>query len=229
MRIRHRWPAIIIGVIFLLTLVIGVAAVFAQTSGDAEGSVGTDDGSEGPVQAPPSNRTGFWRSWGRGPDELHQGPIARLRHSGIDRDQLLADALDISLEELGEAQAEAREAWIFQAVEEEVITQDEADLLLAVTAFKDSVDKKEILADALGISLEELEQAREDGLRLRELLEDLDLNPADVREGLRAAFESAVEDALSSGAITQEQADLILEFERPGRFLRRIRHLSPRH
>ena len=114
MRIRHRWPAIIIGVIFLLTLVIGAAAVFAQTSGDAEGSVATDDGSEGPVQAPPSNWTGFWRSWGRGHDELPQGPIARLRHSGIDRDQLLADALGISVEELQDARVEARNAGIQQ-------------------------------------------------------------------------------------------------------------------
>jgi hypothetical protein len=229
MRIRHRWPAIIIGVIFLITLGIGAAAVFAQTSGDAEGRVGTDDGSEETIQVPPSDRTGFWRSWGRGPDQLHQGPIARLRRSGIDRDQLLADALDISLEELGEARAEAQEAWILQAVEEEVITQDEADLLLAVAAFKNTVDKVELLASALGINLEELEQAREDGLLLRELLEELDLNPADVREDLRAVFESAVEDALFSGAITQEQAELILEFERPGRFLRRIHPFGSWH
>jgi hypothetical protein len=229
MRIKQRWPVIIIGAIFLLTLVIGAAAVFAQTSGDAEGSRRADDGSEEPVKLLPVARTGFWQPWGRGPDELHQGPIARLRHSGINRDQLLADALDVSLEELGEARAEARQAGILQAAEEEVITQDEADLLLAVAAFKDTVDKAELLANALGINLEELEQAREDGLHLRELLEELDLNPADVREGLRAVFESAVEEALFSGAITQEQADLILEFERPGRFFRRIRHLSPRH
>jgi hypothetical protein len=229
MRIKHRWPTIIIGLIFLLTLVIGAAAVFAQTSGDAEGISGADDGSEESDQVTPGDRTGFWRPWGRGPDEPHQGPIARLRRSGIDRDQLLADALDISPEELVEARAEAREAGILQAVEEEVITQDEADLLLAVIAFKGSVNKAELMANAVGISLEELEQAREDGLGLRGLLEELGLSPDDVREGLRAAFESSVEDAVSSGSITQEQADLILEFERPVRFLRRMHPSGPWH
>jgi hypothetical protein len=222
MRIKHRWPAIIIGVIFLLALLIGAAAVFAQTSGVAEDISQADDGSEEPVQVPPGDRAGFWRPWGRDPDEPRQGPIARLRRSGIDRDQLLADALDISLEELGEARAEAREARILQAVEEEVITQDEADLLLAAIAYKGTVNRAELLTNALGISLEELEQAREDGLGQRGLLEELELTPAGVREGLRAAFESSVEDAVSSGAITQEEADLILEFERPGRFLRRM-------
>ena len=229
MRSKPRWPTIIIGVIFLLTLVIGAAAVFAQTSGDAEGSGLADDGTEETVQLRPVDRNGFWRPWGRGADKLRQGPIARLRHSDIDRDQLLADALDISTEELGEARAEAREAWILQAVEEEVITQDEADLLLAAIAFKGTVDKREILANALGISIEELEQARDDGLGLRGLLEELELSPVDVRESLRAAFESSVEDAVSSGAITQEQADLILEFERPGRFLRRMQPSGPWH
>ncbi len=219
MRFKIRWPAIIIGLVLILILAIGAAAVFAQSSPDESDKSGRE-GNRGTDQRSPSNRFGLWRHLRRGSDSVPQGPLARLWRSGVDRDQLLADALGISVAELHEARVEARNTGIQQAADDGIITQDEADLLLAVMAFKVTVDKAELLTEALGISVDELMEAREDGLRMRELLEELELSPTDVREGLKEAFEAAVEDAVLSGEITEEQADLLLNFERPGRFFR---------
>jgi lambda repressor-like predicted transcriptional regulator len=127
--------------------------------------------------------------WGRG------GP-----KGAIDYQQLLADALGISVEELEAAYETARTAAIEQAVEEGLITQEQADEMLAwdgqnhrglfglrrgpkgVTG-ETKIDERALLADALGISVEDLQAAREE------------------------ANQTAIEQAIAEGIITQEQAD----------------------
>ena len=223
MRFKRRWPVIIIVLILILIIAVGTAAAFAQTSRDIDYIVGDGDrGFSG-------DRSELWRHPRRNPDAVPQGPLGRLRHSNIDRGQLLADALGISVEELDEARVEARYAGIQQAADEGIITQDEADILLAVTAFKDTVNKADLIADALGITVDELIQAREDGLRIPELLEELELSPGDVREGLREAYEESVDEAFLSGEITQEQADLLLNIERPARLFPKFHPYGPRY
>jgi predicted transcriptional regulator len=127
--------------------------------------------------------------WGRG------GP------HGIDYQQLLADALGITVDELQAAYETARAAAIEQAVTEGLITREQADEMLVwggtgrrgfgffgfhrgpkgVPA--SAIDEQALLADALGITVDELQAAREE------------------------ANQAAIEQAVAEGLITQEQAD----------------------
>ncbi len=69
---------------------------------------------------------------------------------------------------------------------------------------------QEAIAEALGISVEELEAAREDGIRLPELAESLGVDMADVQAAIQAARIEAINQAVADGDLTQEQADEIL-------------------
>lgn len=125
----------------------------------------------------------------------------------IDPQALLADALGITVDELEAAQDEAFSSMLTDAVAEGLLTQEEADLKLAMRALKDTVEPDAILADALGISVEELTAAREDGT-LRDLMAEQD--PLELRAALVAGYEAAVNQAAADGLITQAQADEIL-------------------
>lgn len=116
--------------------------------------------------------------------------------------EYLAQALGISVEELEEAYAKAHDAALDQAVANGDLTQEEAD---AIRTLRDSesemgrgpknrlfhflgrggVDFEPLLADALGISVEELRDAREEARQL------------------------ATAAAVDAGRLTEEQADLM--------------------
>jgi ribosomal protein S20 len=121
----------------------------------------------------------------------------------IDYQQLLADALGITVDELQSAFDQARTAAIEQAVEEGRITREQADEMLVwgglggkgfggfvgrmgrgFKGISDSaIDGNALLAEALGITVEELDAARE------------------------TANQAAIDQAVKEGLITQEQAD----------------------
>lgn len=67
------------------------------------------------------------------------------------------------------------------------------------------------LADALGISLSELEAARQDGVRLPELAEANGVDLEDLGQVMADARAEAIEQALADGAITEEQAEWLTE------------------
>lgn len=173
-------------------------------------------------------------------DTTSSSSIVLAHHGGMgmlsDRGQALADALGITLEELQAAQLEARNAMIDQAVEDGYLTQEQADQLKANTfGFGRGgrfgiYDEGQYLADALGITVEELQAAQleayaaeltaavEAGYLTQEQA-DLMLAQESVqnyidREGIeaqmQAAFEAALDAAIADGAITQEQADALL-------------------
>lgn len=209
--------------ILFLAAAVGAAAVMAQSS-DENGDNGTADVNENNHRWQLySNGSRAWRWHHRAAGDNAQGPLARLRRSDLDRDQFLADALDITVEELHEARTEARTAGIQQAVEDEIISQEEADLLIGAIKLRSIINKDELLAAVLGVDGAELEAARVDGRLMRELLEESELDPADVRDGLRTAFEAAVDEAVRSGEITEEQAKQIIEFDGPRRLMERFR------
>lgn len=79
--------------------------------------------------------------------------------------------------------------------------------MLAMQALKSYIDKDALLADALGISVEELQAAKEDG-SLRDLMANI--TPAELQGKIKAGVEAAVAQAVVDKAITQEQADLVL-------------------
>jgi hypothetical protein len=160
---------------------------------------------------------------------------------GFDNEDL-ANSLGISTDELNAAYQEAKEAALEQAVEAGLITQSQADQLLenglafpfggrwAGWLNQNGIDFEALLADALGITVDELQaayteahfaqidQAVEDG-RLTEEQADLmkgrySLSLSEsFRSAMRSAFEAAVQKAVDEGVITQSQADRILENE----------------
>lgn len=72
------------------------------------------------------------------------------------------------------------------------------------------IDRDEILADVLGMTVAELEAAKEAGTSIDELITEAGLDKETVRTEIKNAITEAVEQAVTDGTITQEQADLIL-------------------
>jgi hypothetical protein len=130
--------------------------------------------------------------------------------------EALAGALDITVEELESAQQEAHAVVIEQALEEGIISEEQADLMLATAELKATIDLDALVAEALGITVETLEEAREEGKTIRDLVEELGLDATTVGENLKAARIAALEQAVADGIITQEQADQILSHPRAG-------------
>ncbi len=149
-------------------------------------------------------------------------PLDRLRRNwpgaeNVDYDALLADALGATVEELHEAREEVKVAVIEQLVDEGAITQRQADLIVAVSVLRGAINRRELVADALGITVEELQEARQNEA-FRELLADLEITPAEVREVVLAEFELFVEQTVEDDLITDDQAELVMG--RPGLVLR---------
>lgn len=63
------------------------------------------------------------------------------------------------------------------------------------------------VADALGISVDEFEQAIEDGQTLADLADEYDVDLADLRSAMEEGRADALAQAVEDGVITQEQAD----------------------
>lgn len=154
-------------------------------------------------------------------------------------DEELAEALGISVDELAAAREEAKTAALEQAVADGLITQAQADALTngeRVFPFvgrgldflsNNGLDYQVFLAEALGISVDELTKARNQVFtdNINQTVADgtLTQERADLILGRRAlaqdstfqsamqtAFETAVKQAVASGVITQAQADQIL-------------------
>jgi len=125
-----------------------------------------------------------------------------IKGGDIDYQQLLADALGISVDDLQAAYETARDAAIDQAVAQGLLTQEQADTMKVWRSFGGrrggdvfhfgrapkevaggDIDENALLADALGITVEKLQAAR------------------------KAANQAAIEQAIAEGLITQEQAD----------------------
>jgi len=156
-----RWlvTGLAIAAIAVAALAIAPLTSFAQT----------DSGSDAPATPAAPEESTAPKAYGRGGMGMHLD--FGMRGGMMDDHQAyLAEALGISVEELQAAQEKAHAAMIAQAVEDGVITQEQADLMAARQAFG------RYMADATAES---------------------------VADALSAAVEA--------GAITQEQADLLTE------------------
>lgn len=131
--------------------------------------------------------------------------------SETDMNTLLADVLGITVEELGTAREAARDAAIEQALADGKITEEQVALKEARQALKNYMAKDELLAKALGISVDELETVKEDGKRIPDLLEELGIDQETFQANMQTAHEEALQQAVEDGVITQEQADQMLE------------------
>jgi hypothetical protein len=212
-----RLMYMMLGGVLALVLVFGTAT-FAAQSGDGDATATPEAESE---DSDTTAVPGFRWDGLRGNDGAE-----------------LAEALGITVAELQAAYQEAWTAAINQAVADGLLTQEQADQLLLEGngGFRGhhglfGSDTDEYLADALGISVEELQAARAEvtAARLAELVEagvitqeQADLAAAQQavqnyvdREALQAAvqdaYETAIAQAVADGAITQAQADQLLE------------------
>lgn len=164
---------------------------------------------------------------------VHRGGFGGL----IDRDQALADELGIEVATLQAAEETARIAMIDQAVVDGYLTEEQAAQLKLYSdgmghggRFGGLYNEDEYLAEALGITVEEL-QAAELAVQKVELdaavaagtltQEEADLMLAEkaarnyldqdaLNAQIKAAYETAINAALADGAITQAQADALL-------------------
>jgi ABC-type Fe2+-enterobactin transport system substrate-binding protein len=142
-----------------------------------------------------------------------------------DRDEvraLMAEALGVTVEELEAAQDTVQETMLAQLVEDGVITQEQLDEMLEMQALHELSrdifsrdDAKAVIAEQLGLTVEELAAARDEGTTVSELADaqgiDMETLMTAVSEARTAAFAQAVAD----GTLTQEQADLLLSQRGP--------------
>ncbi len=185
---KTKWTKmILISMLAVLVMAIGAIGVLAQADDDTRDDQATD------IET--------FHGHGRGHFPGGHGSIE-------DRQAALAEALGISVEELEAAQQEAQRAQIAQLVEDGVMTRDQANLILALDAVKGYIDREALMAEVLGLTVEEFEDAREDG-SLRDLLANI--TPAELKERTQAAFEEALQNAVDDNVINEEQADLVRE------------------
>lgn len=146
-------------------------------------------------------------------DAAHEAAKEDAETSDLNRDELLAAELGITVDALEAAINEAHAAALAQAVAEGRLTEEEAALIAAQHNLKEFVDREALVASALGITVEELEAAHEAGQDLRDLLAELGIDHDTFKENLDTAYAEAVQQAVDTGVVTQEEADAILAGE----------------
>jgi hypothetical protein len=125
----------------------------------------------------------------------------------IDEQALLADALGIEVATLEQARETANQAAVDLAIEEGIITQEQADAMARRRTLQSYVERDALLAHVLGMSVDELRQAYADGETLTTLMAQRDLDAVTVRERLREAYQAALDQAVEDGVISQEERD----------------------
>ena len=123
---------------------------------------------------------------------------------GRNGDAFLAEELDISVEELEAAKEAAHDQAMTQALDEGLITQEQYDQMQVAKKLKGYIDREALMAEALGISVEELAEQP-----LNDWLDELGIDREAFREAIETAREAAIAQAVTDGVITQEQADAL--------------------
>lgn len=196
MKKQKNWLILSIGVVVVLMLGLMGSVVLAQDASleaetPAQESIPNADGLPG--------RHGFG-GW---------GDFGRHRDNGTWLENL-AEALGITTDQLEAAQNQAYAASVADAVAAGQITQEQADQILAAHALKSAIDRQEIMATALGMTVDELEAAHADGQTLVDLMVAQGIDSATLQANVQAAYEAAVQQAVADGLITQAQADAFL-------------------
>jgi hypothetical protein len=158
------------------------------------------------------------------------GPGGRYGEGFLDGgyQEALADALGITVEELEAARQTAHEAAVEDALAKAFISQDRmASGLMPGTGFRGfGFASIEYLADALEISVGELEDAQMKAhlTLVNQALEAGQLTAAQaefmkaryalapyLRQAMSGTYKEAIEQAVADGAITESQAELLLD------------------
>jgi hypothetical protein len=123
---------------------------------------------------------------------------------GGDQDALVAEELGITVEKLEAAREAARTRALDQALADGQITQEQYDEYHTHEALQPYLDREALTAAALGISVDQLGEQS-----LSEWLDELGLDREAFQTKLQEVHSAAVQQAVSDGAITQEQADAL--------------------
>jgi len=226
MNVQNQWKRFVIGGAAALALTAGTLWTVDTVSAASAGTTWSAAISEQIMEL-----------GGRGGRGGHDGALFG------DQEQYLADALGITVDELQSAHETVRNTLIDQAVADGTVTQEQADQIKAgervrVPGFRmkgeagidGAADHNALLADALGMTLEEVDAARvsahdaaiaaalADGTITQEQVDKMSAHQA-LQEYLRtqyaeerptATMEELIQEALGAGVLTQEQADLLL-------------------
>jgi hypothetical protein len=143
--------------------------------------------------------------------------------------EAIAGALGITVEELDDALAEGKT--LYDIVDERNVDLTEVQAAMEA-ARQEMIEERlsqmppagwrllyhdrmeEALAEALGLTVEELEAARADGQTLFEMAQAQELPLDDLREAMAAVHEEILEQAVSDGVLTEEQAEWLRDAER---------------
>lgn len=233
-----KWLYMAVGGIAALALVFGAVYVFFNTGVASAASA---------VRSAVASEVTGWNPRTLMLNNMEMGWLGNGDSPLGNYEEALAEALGIPVEELQAAYEKAFAVAIEGALDEGILTQEQADNLLSGERFGFhgrhgfrgfGGDMNEYLAEALGISVAELEaaQAKARDIVMAEAVEagtitqeQADLMKARgaistyVQEAMTTAYGEAVEKALADGVITQAQADLLLEngamgFRGPGGF-----------
>jgi hypothetical protein len=237
---------VVAGSLVLVGALAFAGITYAQTP---EPPADTEDGAGLPWGGPGRGLFG-----GPGPNsELHEAKHEAMQNAlaaalGLTRAELderltngerldeIAEAEGVTQAELAEAMQAAREAAIADAVAQGLITQEQADAMLAREGeFGFGFGRRhggpggpggfmgggpdspmhdvmhDAIAAALGLTRDELDTRLADGERLDEIAEAEGLSDEEFAQALTDAHESALAEAVAQGLITQEQADAMLE------------------
>jgi len=181
-------------VVLLLALIATVALAQDATPGATPAPEQTAPESDGSFSLRGLGHFGGFGHFGEGSDWL----------------EYLAQALGITVDELASAQDQAYAAAVADAVTAGELTQAQADAILAKRALSDYIDREAILATALGMTTEELETALAGGQSLAAIMAERNIDADALQANAQAAYEAAVQQALTDGVITQAQADEFL-------------------
>lgn len=134
----------------------------------------------------------------------------------------IADAQGVSMDEVQTAVQTALNEAIDHAVAAGDMTEEQAERMrerMSMQAFMRTLHQETVqptTAETLGLTIEELQEARQSGQTLLEIAEAQNVSLDVVRDAVEAAVTEAVTQAVADGVITQEQADHILEGSRFG-------------
>jgi hypothetical protein len=202
MKNRKIWFTIPIIGALVLAIALGVMAFSPSNAASNDLTIFTqEDGTDEPL--PWKGGFGGMRGFGRG-GRFGFG-------TSFDYDAYLAEALGVSVADLQAARQAAQDAALEQAVAEGVITAQQAELIKAGHALRQYIDPQEILSQALGIDVADLEAARQEGKSLPYLFGELGLDPADIQAAMQSAHEDAIKQAVDDGVITGTQAEQLQE------------------
>jgi hypothetical protein len=204
---KRNGSLLLIGTVLVLLLaVIGGIALAQEATPEATPPAENPAPEDvGPDEAPRLRGFGHWGGFGR-----LDGDSNWLTY--------LAEALGITVDELTDAQERAYQAALADAVAAGQLTQEQADNILARRALKNAIDRNAILAEALGLTVDELNAALAGGQSLADLMTAQGIDSATLMANAQAAYEAAVQQAVADGVITQAQADAILSSDSFGPF-----------